>query len=81
MIDPLSFAMGVTNRHQSCQTCNHWRPCKALPLGVCVEFGEYRKHDAGKDCETYDPLTDGEEVIRRGQAIMEAERGNQRQPG
>lgn len=64
------------NQHQSCQTCSYWRPVQPVTLGVCVEFGNYQDHASGKGCHAYDPIVDGEEVVRRGQAIMEAQRDN-----
>lgn len=60
--------------YQSCRTCQNWSMCRdeSLMLGVCAHFGDYRHESAGKECEAYLPLEDGEEVIRRGQAVMRA---------
>lgn len=68
----------TANPHQPCQTCQQWCQLADTPaLGMCREFVIYRSHHRGENCDAYLPLDDGAEVIRRGQAIMEAESAGQ----
>lgn len=65
------------NPYQSCQNCTQWHPPKrgaTPPLGFCRLLQSWRHHESGKECGDYDPLLDGEEVVRRSQLMMEAER-------